>query len=268
MTLRSSSFQTVLRRSAITAVLFSCAALAGAQAQVRWVIDPKGSLVWWQIDPNMAHLWGTTCPQEPSWRPGEGRSGGWTTEEAMNAKTLAHGFNTRSDTINVPLYPRRRVRFICAEAVQGQFSLPDTVRWQGAHGQLVVDPKQIVTGEAMRDHYEQNSILGVAVYRDIKYTLDSVVNLVRRGDTLRGTAVGTWELRSVTRPLSVPFRAYPEAGGMRVLAKFGIPVKSLVDDYGVWKRNLGLGVMMGIWKNLFMGVDLLVRPDNRVRLGQ
>jgi hypothetical protein len=242
--------------------------MASAQAQVRWVVDPKGSLAWWQIDPNMAHLWGTTCPQEPSWRPGEGRSGGWTTEEAMNAKTLAHGFNQTSDTVHVPLYPRRRVRFVCSEAIQGQILLPDTVRMHGAHGQIQIDPKLIVTGEGMRDHYEQNSILGVAVYRDIKYTLDSVVDLTRRGDTLRGTVMGTWELRSVTRPLRTTFRAWPEAGGIRVQSKFGIPVKSLVDDYGVWKRNLGLGVMMGIWKSLFMGVDLLLRPESQVRVGQ
>jgi polyisoprenoid-binding protein YceI len=264
----SRSLHSLLRRTAAASALLFLTALATGQAQVRWVVDPKGSLAWWQIDPNMAHLWGTTCPQEPSWRPGEGRSGGWTTEEAMNAKTLAHGFNQTSDTVHVPIYPRRRVRFVCSEAIQGQFILPDTVRWRGAHGQFAIDPKQLVTGENMRDVYQHNAILGVAVYRDMKFTLDSVVDLTRRGDTLRGTAVGTWELRSVTKPLRTSFKAWPEAGGTRVQAKFGIPVKALVDDYGVWKRNLGLGVMMGIWKTLFMGVDLLLRPDNQVRLGQ
>jgi polyisoprenoid-binding protein YceI len=255
-------------RTATAALLFLLTALATGQAQTRWVVDPKASLAWWQIDPNMAHLWATTCPQEPSWRPGEGRSGGWTTEEAMNAKTLAHGFNQTSDTVHVPLYPRRRVRFVCSEAIHGQLLLPDTLRLRGAHGQIVIDAKQIVTGEGMRDVYQRNAILGVSVYPDIKFTLDSVVDLSRRGDTLRGTAVGTWELRNVTRPVSANFKAYPEAGGTRVLAKFGIPVKRLVTDYGVWKRNLGLGVMMDIWKTLFMGVDLLVRSDNQVRIGQ
>jgi len=169
MTLRSRSFHTVLLRTVAAALLCSLTGLATAQAQTRWVVDPKGSLAWWQIDPNMNHLWGTTCPQEPSWRPGEGRSGGWSTEEAMNAKTLAHGFSDVSDTIHVPLYPRRRVRFVCTEAIQGQFVLPDTLKWRGAHGQIVINPKDLVTGENMRDTYEQNAVLGVSVYQDIKF---------------------------------------------------------------------------------------------------
>jgi polyisoprenoid-binding protein YceI len=268
MMLRSRSLHTFLQRTAIAALLCLLTALGTAQAQTRWVVDPKGSLAWWQIEPNMNHLWGTSCPQEPSWRPGEGRSGGWSTEEAMNAKTLAHGYSNVSDTIHVPLYPRRRVRFVCSEAIQGQILLPDTARWRGAHGQIVINPRFIVTGENMRDVYEQNAILGVSVYPEIKYTLDSVVDMSRKGDTLRGTAVGTYQLRGVTKPLSAEVKAYPEAGGIRVQSKFGIPVKMLVDDFGVWKRNLGLGVMMGIWKYLYMGVDLLVRSDNQVRIGQ
>lgn len=266
--LRSRSLHTLLPRAVFAAAVCLLATLTTAQAQTRWVIDSKGSLAWWQIDPNMNHLWGTTCPQEPSWRPGEGRSGGWSTEEAMNAKTLAHGFSDVSDTIHVPLYPRRRVRFVCTEAVQGQFVLPDTLQWRGAHGQLVINPKDLVTGETMRDNYEQNAVLSVSVYQDIKFTLDSVVDMTRRGDTLRGRVVGTWQLRGVTKPISAPIKAYPEAGGTRVLAKFAIPVKDLVNDYGVWKRTLGLGVMMGIWKSLYMGVDLLVRSDSQVRIGQ
>lgn len=268
MILRSRSLHTLLRRTAMAALLCLLTGLGSAQAQTRWVVDPKGSLAWWQIEPNMNHLWGSSCPQEPSWRPGEGRSGGWTTEEAMNAKTLAHGFSNVVDTIHIPLYPRRRVRFVCSEAIQGQIILPDTLKWRGAHGQIVINPKMLVTGENMRDVYEQNAILGVAVYPAIKFTLDSVVDMTRRGDTLKGTAVGTYELRGVTKPISAPVKAYPEAGGTRVMAKFGFPVKSLVDDFGVWKRNLGLGVMMGIWKYVYMGVDLLVRSDNQVRLGQ
>lgn len=193
---RSRSLHTLLLRTATAAVLCLLATLTTAQAQTRWVVDPKGSLAWWQIDPNMNHLWGTTCPQEPSWRPGEGRSGGWSTEEAMNAKTLAHGFSDVSDTIHVPLYPRRRVRFVCTEAIQGQFVLPDTLQWRGAHGQLVINPKDLVTGETMRDNYEQNAVLSVSVYQDIKFTLDSVVDMTRRGDTLRGRVVGTWFARS------------------------------------------------------------------------
>jgi polyisoprenoid-binding protein YceI len=264
------SLHALLRHTAAVALVCVLTLLASnAQAQVHLVVDSKGSLAWWQIDPNMAHLWATTCPQEPSWRPGEGRSGGWTTEEAMNAKTLAHGFNQSSDTVHVPLYPRRRVRYVCTEAVQGQITLPDTVHWRGAHGQVTVRVKDIVTGETMRDNYQNNAILSMAVYPDIKYALDSIVNTHRRGDTLYATAMGSWTLRGVTKPMQAQIRSYPDAGGVtRVHAKMGIPVKALVSDYGVWKRSLGLGVMMDIWKTLFVGVDLVLRPESQGRIGQ
>lgn len=264
------SLDTLLRRTAAVASLCLLTALAStAQAQVHMVVDSKGSLAWWQIDPNMAHLWGTTCPQEPSWRAGEGRSGGWTTEEASNAKTLAHGFNQNSDTINVPLYPRRRVRYICSEAIQGQVTLPDTVKWRGATGQVSVRVKDIVTGESMRDKYEQDAVLGVAVYPDVKFVLDSLVGPNRKGDTTWAVGYGAWTLRGVTKPVLAAVKWYPEAGGIvRVHAKWKIPVKALVDDYGVWKRTLGLGVMMGIWKSVFVGVDMVLRPDSQVRIGQ
>jgi polyisoprenoid-binding protein YceI len=266
MILRSHSFHTLRRRTAAAALLCLLTALGNAQAQT-WTVDPKASLAWWQIDPHLNHLWGTTCPQEPSWRPGEGRSGGWSTEEAMNAKTLSKGFSAVSDTTHVPLYPRRRVRFVCSEAIQGQIIVPDTVKWHGTHGQFVIKAKELVTGEGMRDTYERDAVLGVSTYPDIKVTLDSLVDPSRRGDTLRATAVGTWELRGVTKPFSTPFKAFHEAGGTRVLGKFGIPVKMLVTDFGVYKRSLGLGVMMGIWKTLFMGVDLLVRSESQ-QIGQ
>ena len=261
MNLRTRSFRTLLQLGAAAVVLAGSVSVLSAQTPLRWTIDPKGSLAWWQIDPNMNHLWGTTCPQEPSWRPGEGRSGGWQTEDAMNAKVL-HGFSDVSDTIHVPLYPRRRVRFVCTEAIAGTFSVLDTVKWRGAQGQLVVKSNDIVSGENMRDVYARNGVLSVSTYPEISFKLDSLANMVRgRGDTVRGRAIGTWTFRGVTKPVSAAVVAYPEAGGTRMLAKFGIPVKQLIDEYGVWKRTLGLGVYMGIWKTLFMGVDLLMRPE-------
>lgn len=264
MILRSRLRHTLLRRVTTTALLCLLTALGNARAQT-WSVDPKASLAWWQIDPHMNHLWGTTCPQEPSWRPGEGRSGGWTTEEAMNAKTLKTGFNTNSDTTHVPLYPRRRVRFVCSEAIQGVIMVPDTINWRGTHGEFLIKANALVTGEGMRDTYERDAVLGVSVYPNIKVTIDSIVQTHRRGDTLTATAVGTWQLRGVTKPFSTTVKAFPEAGGTRVQGKFGIPVRMLVDDFGVYKRSLGLGVMMGIWKTLFMGVDLLVRSESQAR---
>ena len=264
---RSRSLHTLLRRTAAAALLCLLTALGNAQAQ-SWTVDPKASLAWWQIDPHMNHLWGTTCPQEPSWRPGEGRAGGWSTEEAMNAKTLKTGFSTVSDTTHVPLYPRRRVRFVCSEAIEGKIMVPDTIKWRGTHGQVVIKAKDLVTGEGMRDTYERDAVLGVSSYPDIKISIDSIVGVSRKGDTVNATAVGAWTLRGVTKPFSTPVKAYPEAGGTRILGKFSIPVKMLVTDFNVYKRSLGLGVMMDIWKTLFMGVDLLVRSESQTRTGQ
>ena len=247
-----------------TALLCLLTALGSAQAQT-WSVVPKGSLAWWQIDPHMNHLWGTTCPQEPSWRPGEGRSGGWATEEAMNAKTLATGFSTTSDTTHVPLYPRRRVRFVCSEAIQGVITVPDTINWRGTHGQFAIKANMLATGEGMRDTYERDAVLGVSSYPEIKVQVDSIVQVNRRADTVFAIAVGIWTLRGVNQAFSTPVKAYPEAGGTRILGKWSIPVKMLVTDFGVYKRSLGLGVMMGIWKTLFMGVDLLVRTEDARR---
>ena len=98
--------------------------------------------------------------------------------------------------------------------------------------------------------------------------IDSLVQVGRKGDTLTAIAIGTWQLRGVTQPFSTPIRAFPEAHGTRVLGKFSIPVKMLVTDFGVYKRSLGLGVMMGIWKTLYMGVDLLVRSESQEQSGQ
>jgi len=274
MTVHSRSLPRLLARTVAASLLALFMGLANAQAQTRWVVDSKGSLAWWQMDPHMSHLWGTTCPQEPSWRPGEGRASGWSTEEAMNAKTLARGYSYGhkvADTANIPLYPRRRARFVCSEAIQGEIVLPDTLKFRGAHGQIAIKVKYVVTGENLRDVYQRDQILAATVHPDVKFTLDSIVDLTRgRGDTIRATAVGTWTLRGITKPISVRVRAHPEAGGIRVQGKFAMDVKQLTAEYGVYQRHLGLGVFMNIWKELWMGLDLLVRPDNSgsVQIGQ
>lgn len=247
------------RTSAVALACLLAAPVAG-QAQVRLKINPKASLAWWQIDPNMNHLWATTCPQEPSWRPGEGRSGGWATEEAMQAR-VGHGFAAISDTIHVPLYPRRRVRFLCTEAVTGELAFSDTVKWRGGHGKIVVKSALITTGEAMRDNYAAEGVFATSNYPELTFVLDSVVNMHRVRDTLKGTAMGTFTFRGIPRQIGADVKAFPEAGGLRVLAKFGMPAKALATDYGVTRRTLGLGVYMGIWKSVFMGVDLLLEPE-------
>jgi len=251
MTLRS--------RTAVAALSLLLIAQASAQAQTRWTIEPKASLAWWQINPHMNHLWATTCPEEPSWRPGEGRSGGWVIDRAF--RPPKQGYAAVSDTTNVPLYPRPRVRAVCAEAVSGQVLLTDAATWRGVRGQVVVKADALVGGEDRRDEYARKAILETTRYPDIKFTIDSVINVTRRGDTILGTAVGVFTLRDVAKPMTASVRGIPLAdGAMRVISKFSIKADDLVPEYGMSKFALGLGVGVRIWIDLFMGVDLVVRP--------
>ena len=174
---------------------------------------------------------------------------------------VGKGFAAISDTLHVPLYPRRRVRFVCTEAVKGSLAFTDTSKWRGASGKLVVMSGLITSGESMRDAYARDGVLGVTNFPEIVFTLDSVIVVRHTADTLVGKAMGTFTFRGVAKPITAQVRAFPEAGGLRALAKFGIPAGNLLTDYGIARRTLGLGVYMGIWKTLFMGVDILLEPE-------
>jgi polyisoprenoid-binding protein YceI len=241
------------------------AGAAGAQAQVRWSVDPKYSFAWWQMSPHMNHLWATTCPEEPSWRPGEGRSSGWVINDSLRTvydKGMQGDANVE-DTINVPLYPRPvgKVETVCTEAVTGQFVLGDTLRWQNIRGRVAVKADALITGENQRDRFARGAVLQTNRFPEIKFTLDSVMNVTRQGDTLVGKALGTFTLHGVAKPKTVDVRAWPEAGGRRVQARFRMPVKELTSEYGFSKFALGLGVGTKIWRNAFMGVDMILRSD-------
>jgi len=242
----------------VTAVLLWVLAVwADAQAQTRWTVDPKASLAWWQMNPHLNHLWATTCPQEPSWQPGDRTAGGWDQPSSFS-KT---GFGWVSDTIHIPLYPRYSVRSVCTEALEGQIVTTDTVTWRGARGQVAIRADALVSGENVRDAYARHAILQTATYPEIRFTLDSLVDLTRRADTLSGTAVGVLSLLGVAKAITDAVTAFPEAGGTRVLARFHVPAPSLVSEFRMSKQALGFGVSMNIWKDLFMGVDLLMRPQ-------
>ena len=177
---------TIARRIIAAALVCPLAVLANAQAQTRWTVDPKASLAWWQINPHLNHLWATTCPQEPSWQPGDRTAGGWNQPSSFS-KTA---FGWVSDTIHVPLYPRYSIRFVCIEAVEGQIVTPDTARWRGVRGQVVVRADALVSGENLRDAYARQTVLQTATYPHIQFTLDSLVDVSRQADTIRGTAMG------------------------------------------------------------------------------
>jgi len=229
--------------------------LAAGYAQTRWTVDPKTSLAWWQVSPHLNHLWATTCPGDPDWRPGEGRSGGWRINPKL--KPPRTGYANVDDTVHVPLYPRRKVAPMCVQAIEGEVLVADTVHWQGVRGTVAVQGDALITGEQMRD-VAMHQVLETARYPEIQFTLDSLVGMSKQGDTLRGSAVGTLLLRGMQRPVIAAVQAFPDGGGMRVLAKWRVPARDL-EELTPMLHFIGLGVTTNLWHDFFMGADLVFR---------
>jgi hypothetical protein len=245
-----------IRRLAVSLFLVGLLPPGSAPAQARWVIDKKSSLAWWQFSPHMNHLWATTCPAEPSWRPGEGRSSGWSIGGLLMP---VDADLATADTIQVPLYPRYEAHDVCTESVDGSVAVADTVRWRGITGTIVVQAESLITGQKQRDNYTHQKILETAAHPEIRFEIDSVVEVVRQADTLTGVAVGVLTLHGVTKVMRGGVIVWPEAGGLRVQGRFRIPARWVVDEYNMSRVALGLGVGFKIWQDLFMGVDLLMR---------
>jgi polyisoprenoid-binding protein YceI len=260
--IRARSAHPRLRRTLAAALFASLATATYASAQSRWTVDPKSSLVWYQMNPHLNHLWATTCPEEPSWRPGDGRSSGWTVSQGFRAPKGGYQGSTTGDTARIPLYPRPKVRSVCnPQALRGSFVVGDTTTLRGVRGEVVVKADAIITASDDRDAYTRSAILQTTRYPEIRFAIDSIVRVTRRADTLTGTAVGALTIREVTRPMTAGVKAYPVAGGIRVLAKFRTPAQDLVPEWGLSRFALGLGVGVRIWEDLYMGADLVVRPD-------
>jgi hypothetical protein len=232
--------------------------VARAQAAaVHWVVEPKTSLAWWQVNPHLNHLWATTCTADPGWRPGEGRSSGWLIDGSA-LKLPKTGYTNVSDTVHVPVYPRRYVHALCVEAVSGTIDVADTVHWQGIHGAVAVRADALATGEAMRDVL-MHQVMNTDRFPEIQFLLDSVTDLTKMGDTLRGRAVGVLTVRGVARASTATVKAFPDSGGMRVLAKFHMPANDL-HEYTPGLNSVGLGMNTRLWKDVFFGVDIVLRP--------
>ena len=251
----------------LAALLLAAGLLAIAAARVHaqradWTPDPKSSLAWWQINPHMNHLWASTCPQEPSWRPGEGRSGGWTITQAF--RPPKQGDAAVSDTTIIPLYPRRRARSVCTPAVTGRVQVADTTNWTGVTGWISVKSRDLNGGDNSRDTYTKQSVHEVNQFPDIRFQIDSVVRVVRGGrDTVRATAVGSFTYRGVTQPMTASIRTYADETGRRVHGKFHFPALDLIKVYGVSGFVLGMGVATRIWYDVWAGVDLVLRPTDQ-----
>jgi hypothetical protein len=158
---------------------------------------------------------------------------------------------------HIPLFPREEVRAVCTPAVRGQIVVRDASTWDGVEGTVALDASSLTTGSDMRDRFTEK-ILQATRYPNVGFRLERLEN-VQPGDTLRATAVGIFELRGVETPMEVPITAWREAGGLRVVGQFQIPARDLIFVYGMSRWKLGLGVGGGIWKELHMGVDFLLR---------
>lgn len=232
-------------------VAWACG-VSSVAAQARWTVEGKSSLAWWQINPHMNHLWATTCPREPSWRPGVERSLSWMVGKLMRAPTTP-------DTINVPRYPRPEARDVCGEAVRGEITAQDTVAWRGVRGQIVVQLDRLITGQVQRDDYARESVLETQRYPEARFTIDSLLDVVQQGDTVAASAPGVLALHGAEQPMTALVRFWPEGDGLRVLARLRMPAIAMVKDFGLSSHALGLGVGVRVWQDLFLGVDLLVR---------
>ena len=233
------------------------ASRAHAQTAQRFAVDERSSLAWWQVSPHLNHLWATTCPQDPNWQPGDERSSGWAFDPKKAPKT---GHSNTIDTVHVPLYPRPagQAQAICPAAVRGEIVAVDTNSWRGVKGLISIRADAFITGLSMRDEYARKAVLQSQSYPDIRFHLDSLVN-IQGNDTVTASAIGRFELRGVSQPQVVPIKAWREGNGLRVTGKFTIRPAELVEKYRVSQLALGLGVGTGVWHYLHLGFDVVLQ---------
>ena len=122
-------------------------------------------------------------------------------------------------------------------------------------------------GEERRAQYAREMVFETVRYPDIRFQLDSFVNVTRQADTLHGTAVGVLFLHGFAKTVSAVVKVYPdsEAGGIRVFARIREPSRAFATHFwpGCSYRGciFSLGVRTDIWKSFFFGVDLILRPE-------
>ena len=248
----------LLRPTGLVVLLAAC--LEGpAGAQVRLAVDTKSSLAWWQVQPHMGHLWATTCPEDPSWFAGASHSSQYRYNIAMDPMKGRVSSVKEMARAPIPMYPRPSAQAMCTPAVRGEIAVADTARWHDVRGLIVVDVSKLTSGENMRDNFARARVLQTDEFPDVRFTIDSLVG-IRKGDTLEATAVGKLLLHGVTRPWSVPVRAWREPLGLRVTGQFAFPAPDLIDVYRLSKYPLGLGVGTEIWKWIHLGIDAVLRP--------
>jgi polyisoprenoid-binding protein YceI len=162
------------------------------------------------------------------------------------------------DTV-IPLYPRRWALPLCAPAVRGGVATADTTTWSGTRGLILLKADALTMGQSLHDAYARRAIYATGSHPDIRFTIDSLTD-VQPGDTLRAVVAGRFEFRGVTKQVRSQAKAWREAGGLRVTARFDLLAEDLTETFGVSTAALGLGVGLALWKYLHVGVDLVLKP--------
>jgi hypothetical protein len=251
---------TTCRRTALPLLLLLCSAgsiqrLAG---QVRWAVEPKTSLAWWQVDPHYNHLWATTCPADHSWQPGEGRDPGL----YVDYKTRPNLSDNGGHETRIPLFPRLRVNAVCRQAVSGTVLIDDTLHLTGVRGEITLNPDSLFSGLSFRDDFARSMVLNTSEYPRIRFIIDSLVDVrPGPGDTIQATAMGSFSLHGVTSPMQAAIQAWRDSAGFRVRGSFDFDAQDLTNKYGMSKISLGLGVVLRRWKRIHTGVDVILRPS-------
>jgi hypothetical protein len=238
--------------------LISCASLVGglaAQSGRTWTIKPRESLAWWQVEPNYGHLWATTCPGDPSWSAGESRSSGFNYRDEGVATTAK--LQSR-----IPLFPRGTVTPVCSDAVHGDITISDSVHWKGVKGTVTVDAEKLTTGADFRDAYAQKAVLKSHAFPTIEFAIDSLTEVAQVGDTIRATAVGQLTVIGKQHAKNARLVAWRVPGGLRIRGQLQVPAKDMINVFGLSKFALNMGVVLGRWDTLYMGIDVILKSPS------
>jgi len=241
-------------------LLISCAAMVSALTaqngrSATWSIKGRESLAWWQVEPNYGHLWATTCPGDPSWSAGESRSSGYNyRDEGIQVTATLQS--------RIPLFPRGKVTPVCSDAVHGQITIADTARWRGVSGTIIIDAEKLTTGADFRDAYAQKAVLKSHAFPTIEFAIDSLSELHVEGDTIRATALGTLTIIGKPHVKSARLVAWRVPEGLRVRGQIQVPAKDMINVFGMSKWALNMGVVLGRWDTLYMGIDIILKSPN------
>jgi hypothetical protein len=237
----------------VVVCVLSGTGIAHAQAGERpWLVWPRQSLAWWQVEPNYGHLWATTCPDDPSWSAGESRSPGYAYRD--EGLPVSAKLGTR-----IPLFPRGTVHPVCRDAVRGSVTIADTVHWTGVRGEIVLRTGQVTTGADFRDAYMQKAVFMSSQHPEVKFRIDSLTDVRMVGDSIHATAVGSLNVLGRPHARTARVVAWRVPEGLRVRARLEASVKDMTEHFGMSKIVLNMGVVLGRWDTLYMGIDIILR---------